>query len=505
MIPEPPPFSPPALENANHRDLLQLLQKVDPCSPLFRRCRELLDGKIETGPLAPAATAQGEPRFLTIGLAFEGDADCFRRSIEAVLDHHSSLLKDLEFLAVDVNPLNETSAQLKALEASFPNYRYVPYLAAQGASLYDLIVREASGDFVVLLGKDVRLPRGALNSLIDYCTQNPDTCDLLQERPSRSDSHAAPEAAWGPGTPPFELTLDTLSVFAVRKKAWPGIDINRRLIGAGGQDSDLHAEIRDAGGRSGCLPCLDWMRIPGAESRANIIRDGLIVDHEPVDGLEIGRSEESGAENDELVAQTPFHFFDAIYCINLDRQPERWSAMQRRFQKLGIERCVRRFPAAFTPINHHIGCAMSHRRLIAEARRQGFKAVLVFEDDVRFSADAAEVLGQSLRELAGRDWQLLYLGGYDSMIESEQAPGCHHLMIPKRITCTHAIAYHHSVFDAILDAVPENAIDVALWIGRHLAIDQFYTRTLPGLRFLTWPKIAAQEDLLDHETRQFPG
>jgi len=85
--------------------------------------------------------------------------------------------------------------------------------------------------------------------------------------------------------------------------------------------------------------------------------------------------------------------------------------VQRHFRRLGIDHRVRRFPAADTPLNHHIGCALSHRRIIAEAKRQRLKTVLVFEDDVRFSPDAAEALDPSMRDLEGHAWQLLYMGG----------------------------------------------------------------------------------------------
>jgi len=91
------------------------------------------------------------------------------------------------------------------------------------------------------------------------------------------------------------------------------------------------------------------------------------------------------------------------------------------------------------------------------------RTVLVFEDDVRFSPNAAQELSLSLRELQELEWQLLYLGGF-----RREAPrsvqGCRNLMAPTVITCTHAIAYHHSVYDAILGAVPDNAPDVALWL-----------------------------------------
>jgi GR25 family glycosyltransferase involved in LPS biosynthesis len=238
-----------------------------------------------------------------------------------------------------------------------------------------------------------------------------------------------------------------------------------------------------------------------------LIQDELKLDPAPV----IAHFEEFlGKEAAQPMVQAaqaelagPFHFFDAIYCINLDRQPERWAAMQRRFRKLGIERRVRRLPAADTPLNHHIGCALSHRRIIAEAKQQRLQAVLVFEDDVHFTPTAAEDLKLSLRELEGQAWQLLYLGGYRNQDWLKEAPGCPHLLIPEWITCTHAIAYHHTVYDAILNAVPEDVVDAALWIRAHLAIDQFYTTKMGVKSFLTQPVIAAQECLLDQESREF--
>ena len=85
----------------------------------------------------------------------------------------------------------------------------------------------------------------------------------------------------------------------------------------------------------------------------------------------------------------------------------------------------------------------------------------------------------------------------------QSIPGCKHLQIPPHITCTHAIAYHHTVYDAILNAVPDNAIDVALWVRKHLAIDQFYSYSLRPSSFLTRPVIAAQENMMFKETRVF--
>src|SRR5690606_26194908 len=177
--------------------------------------------------------------------------------------------------------------------------------------------------------------------------------------------------------------------------------------------------------------------------------------------------------NQELVG--PFTFFDGIYCINLDRPPERWKSVQEHLRRVGLKFMgnVRRFPAVDTPENHHIGCALSHRAIIEEARWQGLRNVLVLEDDVRFSPLALPELAASLRELEARSWDLLYLGGTRWGRTYPLAPGCRHLEIPIGLTCTHAIAYNHTVYDSLLADRPARPSEMASWFGTRRGSDQY--------------------------------
>jgi hypothetical protein len=76
-------------------------------------------------------------------------------------------------------------------------------------------------------------------------------------------------------------------------------------------------------------------------------------------------------------------------------------------------------------------------------------------------------------------------------------------VIPGWITCTHAIAYHHSAYDAILESVPDTAADVAIWNRKHEAIDKFYNVRFSDSAFLIWPVIATQSSILPAEVRRF--
>ncbi len=65
-----------------------------------------------------------------------------------------------------------------------------------------------------------------------------------------------------------------------------------------------------------------------------------------------------------------FSHFEAIYCVNLDRRPDRWEAVQQEFKKIGIQDRVIRFSAIETPNQGAIGCLLSHRAIIEEAKKQ---------------------------------------------------------------------------------------------------------------------------------------
>ena len=497
---------------------LRILEEVDPSSALYRRTRKILDDSLEAEPPVPKPTARGTRKFLTIGMATHNDYDGCYFTIQAIRIYHPEILGDVEFLVLDNNPAGPCAKALKAIDSWAPNYRYVPYRSRHGTAVRDLIFREAAGDFVLCVDSHVFFPAGALARLIEYCRRHPDSKDLLQGPLLGDDfkpmgmcfqpvwSHAMygvwelDDRGHDIDSPPFEIGMQGLGVFACRRDAWPGL--NSRLAGFGGEEGYIHEKVRRAGGRNLCLPFLCWMhrfeRPLGAAYGSGyrdrirnylLIYDELDLDPTPVIDhfLEFLGEEAARPLIDAAQAElgSPFHFFDAIYCINLDREPDRWSSMQSRFEDLSIEPGIRRFPAADTPLNPQIGYALSHRRIIAEAQQQHLRTVLVLDDDVAFSPDSGEVLALSLRELEGRDWQILYLGGY----RSRNLPGCRHLSIPDPIPSTHAIAYHHSIFETILNAVPDNATDVALWLREHQTIDRFYAVNLQAASTLTSPAI----------------
>ncbi|HEV2311073.1 MAG TPA: glycosyltransferase family 25 protein, partial [Acidimicrobiia bacterium] len=275
------------------------------------------------------------------------------------------------------------------------------------------------------------------------------------------------------------------------------------------------------GRRTLCLPFLRWVHRfdrPGGTQYPNQWEDRVrnyLVGWDEL-GLELDEildhfSVEVGAELTERVAsrfhaakRSPFWYFDAIYCINRDDATARWAQMQARFERLGLADRVRRFSAVETPESHHVGCALSHRRIVELANDQRLDNVLVFEDDAVFLEGTPWCLGQSLAELAELDWDALYLGGCQWGKRARRADGCEHLTIPETLTCTHAVAYHHTLYDQILTDVPAREPEVAVWCGRHAGIDQYLNRLLKDRRrYLTEPVLATQPGILGREDPRY--
>lgn len=130
--------------------------------------------------------------------------------------------------------------------------------------------------------------------------------------------------------------------------------------------------------------------------------------------------------------------------------------------------------------NHHIGCALSHRAVIQEAKNEGYARILVFEEDCIFHKEFNSIFPSIINELKVLHWDLFYPGaciwetreGLPNRV-FESAPNSSHLVIPKGCTCTHGIGYNESIYDTILDQIPNNIDDMMKWIKTHAAIDQW--------------------------------
>ncbi len=524
---------------------LDHLLNLDRSGTEFQQGAKALDEYIAPNGYPAREVDPGPSKRLTIGMATYDDWDGVYFSVMAIRLFHPEITDRTEILVIDNHPGGKVSGQLADLSNWVKNYRYAAAQRPGGTASRDLVFRHSNAEFVLCMDSHIFFAPGSLAALLDYLEANPGTPNLLQGPMLYDDlnnisTHWDPKwndgmfGTWGtdprgvdPGSPPFEIPLQGLGMFACRRDAWPGF--NPRFRGFGGEEGYIHEKFRQAGAMTLCLPFLRWIHrfsrpggVPYDLRRRDRIRNYLlgfeelgldaapVIQHfEEMDGVETTRATVCAIQ---LEICNPFHFFEAIYCINLDGQQERWEHAMRQCRKVGIEEtAVERFPAVYTPHNHHIGCALSHRAVIAEAKRRGLRNVLVLEDDVVFAPDAVDVLRQGLEELNGLNdknapegaWEMLYLGGVHQRESREKVPGCKYIEFA-HVSTTHALAYSNTVYDKILQDVPDNPTEAALWLRSGVeAIDWYYFEKFGGSALIVTPVIASQMNLLQYESRSF--
>lgn len=121
---------------------------------------------------------------------------------------------------------------------------------------------------------------------------------------------------------------------------------------------------------------------------------------------------------------TPNEFFDRIFCINLDRSPERWEHVQMECEKhnLQIERFSGVDASAYVGLpdnlragmaNAMFGCTASHGALLNVIAYHGWRRVLILEDDFEILHDDFNDRFAAMMPRLPEGWELVYLGaGY---------------------------------------------------------------------------------------------
>jgi len=164
--------------------------------------------------------------------------------------------------------------------------------------------------------------------------------------------------------------------------------------------------------------------------------------------------------------------------------------------------------------NHHIGCALSHRAVIQEAKNRKYKNILVFEEDAVLHKNFKNHLIENVQELKFVPWDILYLGACVWNPKPPKKPrtfesvkNCDRLKILTRSTCTQALAYNHTCYDYILNSLPNTIEKMDEWRKEHSAIDQWFMYKMQGVGsvkdgnrkfncYITEPRICSQPFLI---------
>jgi len=141
--------------------------------------------------------------------------------------------------------------------------------------------------------------------------------------------------------------------------------------------------------------------------------------------------------------QKVFDFFDAVFCINLNKRKDRWKLAQEEFDDIGILEQVKRF-SAIEKKDGRLGVIKSHLEIIKYAKNNNLNNVLVFEDDVVFLDNNFQKSLQNAISQLPLNWDLFYLGAnlhvpLDNYSEN--------LVKLKNGFAAHAITYNKNIFD----------------------------------------------------------
>jgi len=158
--------------------------------------------------------------------------------------------------------------------------------------------------------------------------------------------------------------------------------------------------------------------------------------------------------------------FDKVYCINLDRRPDRWENTLTELKKHNINNVIR-FSAVdgrelnekCNLLNGEIGILKTHINLIQQCKNENIKSVLILEDDVVFTDEIKNI--DWYMSMIPDDWDFIYFGGNHDYGPLPKKLN-NNILIAKDVVALHCVAIKNTMFDSILNLIPnmEAQVDV---------------------------------------------
>lgn len=158
--------------------------------------------------------------------------------------------------------------------------------------------------------------------------------------------------------------------------------------------------------------------------------------------------------------------FDAVFCLNLKRRPDRLERVIEQSMIHGFEFEVidavdgSRFgipnigemKSGFWYKPGAMACSLSHMMIHRIAMDRKLNNFLLLEDDVELVPDFNDKM-QDFWKAKKTDWDMLYLGGnhaeFPMHTTSPNVDRCY------RTFTTHAVAYNHTVFEKFFNALQD--------------------------------------------------
>lgn len=215
---------------------------------------------------------------LTIGAATFDDFEGVFFTFQALRLANLERLDELDLVVVDNNP-DSTEGEATAQFCKKAGIRYFPERVWRSTAVRNRVFEEAAAPWALCVDPHVLLEPQTIARLLEFIDGRPvHSLGDLYHGPMLYDylgdecpaTHMAPEwraemfGTWGhddrgkdPDGKPFEIPMHGLGLFLSRVASWPGF--NPLFQGFGGEEGYIHEKVKQAGGRTWCLPFLRWV------------------------------------------------------------------------------------------------------------------------------------------------------------------------------------------------------------------------------------------------------
>jgi GR25 family glycosyltransferase involved in LPS biosynthesis len=187
-----------------------------------------------------------------------------------------------------------------------------------------------------------------------------------------------------------------------------------------------------------------------------------------------------------------FDRFDKVYCINLDRRPDRLENFKKEVEKYNLGEFERfsaydadkidlsKYPSMYKA--GAIGLLLSNLDIIKDAKKNNYKKIIIIEDDCYFTDEIINI--DSYFELLPKDWDLLYMGGNHATTEPPIKINDKVCKLHDTYT-THFVAINENMFEVIEESLN----------SEHRPIDEIYVNLQKKYNVYSFtPAIASQKD-----------
>lgn len=206
---------------------------------------------------------------LTIGMATYDDFDGVYFTLQALKAFHN--LEDVELLVIDTKPKSCEDTK-SACGSAGAKYIHAPEKTGTSQSR-NHVFEMATGKFVMCIDCHILFAKDSIEKLKEYLKKNENTKNLIQG-PLLYDDQKSTSTHFDPGwrghmygtwgndpriisEEEFEIPMQGLGVFCMRKDAWPAF--NKNFRGFGGEEGYIQEKVRQNGGKTICLPFLKWI------------------------------------------------------------------------------------------------------------------------------------------------------------------------------------------------------------------------------------------------------